>query len=121
MIMCDFENPDCLNCPYPECNASVTDMRRQWRYEKANRKKMEPKKPKTVTVSDTQCSKCIYASPYDVNRLHMICMYAVRAGRCRSLEEGYEKGKCRHFTQGTPTHDDWMRTKQVIFKEGKDG
>ena len=28
--MCEFNNPDCLNCPYPDCNASVTDMRRQW-------------------------------------------------------------------------------------------
>lgn len=30
--MCKFDNPDCLNCPYPECTASVDDIKRQWRH-----------------------------------------------------------------------------------------
>lgn len=37
--MCEFDHPDCLNCPYPDCNASVTDLRRQWRYDKAAKRR----------------------------------------------------------------------------------
>lgn len=29
--MCELDCPDCLNCPYEDCTASVTDIRRQWR------------------------------------------------------------------------------------------
>lgn len=32
--MCEFDNPDCLNCPYDECTATDSDIQRQWKHSK---------------------------------------------------------------------------------------
>ena len=29
--MCKLNNPDCFNCPYPDCTATEADIRRQWK------------------------------------------------------------------------------------------
>ncbi len=29
--MCQMDNPDCFNCPYPDCTASAHDIQRQWK------------------------------------------------------------------------------------------
>ena len=33
--MCNQDKPDCFNCPYPDCTATLEDIKRQW---KADRK-----------------------------------------------------------------------------------
>ena len=33
-MSCNFEKPDCFNCPYPECIATLDDIKRQWRHDR---------------------------------------------------------------------------------------
>ena len=84
---------------------------------KAKEKSNQDKTLNTVDViaKDSVCRRCKYHSKVGAGEYFIACMYAAWEGKCRTLEEGYIPGRCRHFTPGKPTHEGWMKNKRIAL------
>lgn len=47
--MCEFDHPDCFNCPYEDCTASLEDIKRQWKYTNGLKQMDDPDSVPTKT------------------------------------------------------------------------
>lgn len=48
---CNMNEPDCFNCPYEDCIASMDDIKRQWKSYKVRAKDNIDRVPKIVKQS----------------------------------------------------------------------
>lgn len=48
---CNMNEPDCFNCPYEDCIASMDDIKRQWKSYKVKAKDNIDRVPKIVKQS----------------------------------------------------------------------
>ena len=51
---CNFDKPDCLNCPYPECIATIDDIKRQWRHDRKYKRRDSADTVPTMTRSSVK-------------------------------------------------------------------
>ena len=63
--MCKLNNPDCLNCPYPECNATIDDIKRQWKHSKMQKLKDNPDSVPAIAGASVKAIK-IYSYTEEV-------------------------------------------------------
>lgn len=48
-MACEFDHPDCLNCPYEDCTATSQDIIRQWKLTNGLRRMDDPDSVPTKT------------------------------------------------------------------------
>lgn len=86
--MCSFDKPDCFNCPFPDCTATVGDIKRQW---KSNR---VYKKAKLVTAEDRKRYQHEYYLAHKAERSRYKAEWRKsHREECREYDRNYRERK----------------------------
>ena len=68
-------------------------------------------------VTPKLCKKCVYHSHYGGGDSMPCCLYAIRAGRCLTLEPEYIKGLCHRFKKGKAKREEWLNPPKLALRE----
>ena len=119
--MCQMDNPDCFNCPYPDCTATLDDIKRQWKHNKVYKKRdsadsvpMEAGVNRVIRITLCNLSELEKVKQTEYNHSP--------AGKARSKKyEQSDKGKerARRYARSEKGRAAQRRKRQKEYESGK--
>ena len=124
--MCNDNEPDCLNCPYPDCIATAKDIQRQWRHNRKTKLmdnpdkvvKMDGRRAIPIRIGNITQDKYNHS---EKGKARLKRYYESDKGkenerrkRQRNVENGRNAERCRRYRERKKLQKNLTGTMQVV-------